>query len=127
MVPVTPPMPGVQSFLSCFKKFEIMIGFTSMRNIYIFLFTLLACFFSSSLIADATITGVVTSQSSGNPISGASMALIKGSQNIVATTTTAGDGSYTFAGIKPGQYSVRASAFGFDTQIVGAKARKSGS
>ena len=93
-----------------------------MKTVCICLVALLFCFFSSSLSAAATITGVVTSQSSGNPISGASIALIKGSQNVVATTTTAPDGSYIFTGAKPGQYSVRASAAGFDTQIIGAKA-----
>jgi len=89
----------------------------------IVLLALFTCFFSSSLNAAATVTGVVTSQSSGNPIPGASIALIKGSQNVVATTTTALDGSYTFAGVNPGQYSVRASAAGFETQIIGAKAQ----
>ncbi|HSX13775.1 MAG TPA: carboxypeptidase-like regulatory domain-containing protein [Chlamydiales bacterium] len=93
-----------------------------MKTICIFLLALFSCFSSSSLLADATITGVVTSQSSGNPISGASIALIKGSQNVVATTTTVLDGSYTFLGVNPGQYSVRASAAGFETQILGAKA-----
>lgn len=93
-----------------------------MKTVCIFLLVLFSCFFSSSLSADATITGIVTSQSSGNPISGASIALIKGSQNVIATTTTALDGSYTFLGVNPGQYSVRASAAGFETQILGAKA-----
>lgn len=92
-----------------------------MKKICSFFLILFSCF-SSYLAADATISGVVTSQSSGNPISGASIDLIKGSQNVIASTTTAVDGSYSFTGVNPGQYSVRATAAGFQTQIVGAKA-----
>lgn len=93
-----------------------------MRPIYIVLLALFSCCFSTFLSADATITGVVTSQSSSLPISDATIDLIKGTQNIVATTTTAVDGSYTFTGVKPGQYTVRATATGFDTQSIGIKA-----
>jgi protocatechuate 3,4-dioxygenase beta subunit len=79
--------------------------------------------FVTSLAADAIISGVVTSQSTGNPISNAAVVLIKGSQQIVAATVTAVDGSYSFTGVNPGQYTVRASASGFQTAIIGAQAK----
>lgn len=94
-----------------------------MRQIYTVLLTLFFCCFGSFLAADATITGVVTSEASSLPISGATIDLIKGTQNIVATTMTAVDGSYMFTGVNPGQYNVRAMATGFEIQLIGAKAK----
>ncbi|MEN9343960.1 MAG: hypothetical protein RLZZ453_747, partial [Chlamydiota bacterium] len=87
----------------------------------IFFFILVGLFFTASLAADQGISGIVTSQTTGNPISGATVQLIQGNQHVIATTTTASDGSYSIVGINPGQYTVNASASGFQNRSIGAK------
>jgi protocatechuate 3,4-dioxygenase beta subunit len=88
-----------------------------------FLFLGVLLFLSSSLVASATISGTVTSQASGSPISGATVTIIKGSNQIIATTTTLANGTYTFTGINAGQYTVTASATGYQAAVVGVQAR----
>ncbi len=47
-------------------------------------------------------------QDSGEPgLGGVTVDLLDSSAIVVATTTTAGDGSYNFAGVEPGQYRIR--------------------
>ncbi len=87
----------------------------------ILFFLLAGLFCTSSLAADGTISGTVTSQTTGNPISGATIQVIRGNHSIVGTTMTASDGSYSIAGINPGQYTVNVSASGFQTGSIGAK------
>lgn len=87
-----------------------------------FVFFIFALLYSLSLTAAATIAGTVTSQASSLPISGTTITLIKGSSQIIATTTTAVDGTYSLTGINPGQYTVTANASGFQEGVVGVKA-----
>jgi uncharacterized repeat protein (TIGR01451 family) len=42
-----------------------------------------------------------------NGIAGVTVQLLDGSLNVIATTTTAGDGSYSFTDLRPGAYTVR--------------------
>src|SRR5262249_25111082 len=60
-----------------------------------------------------TVTGMVTS--SMGPLSGATV-IIEDSQGMIwATTTTAGDGTYTVSGLHAGAYTVIATANGYQT------------
>lgn len=88
---------------------------------------LLKCFvivlgLSASLHGTGTIAGVVTSQLTGLPIAGATVSLFRqNNTQVLQSVTTAANGSYTFAQDNPGNYSVRASATGFQTKIIGSK------
>jgi glucose/arabinose dehydrogenase/PKD repeat protein len=55
-----------------------------------------------------SVSGVVTSASSGLPVGGAVVGLSPGGRSV----TTAADGSYSFAGVAPGSYMVSGSAAG---------------
>ena len=62
-------------------------------------------------ILNATITGIVRADTNNDdigdtPLSGVTVTLRDGSNNIVATTTTAADGTYSFPNVLPGTYSV---------------------
>jgi hypothetical protein len=65
----------------------------------------------------ATVTGQILETSAGLPVAGATIALRR-DDRVVATTTTATNGSFTFAGVAPGDYTVLVSANRFQTQIV---------
>jgi uncharacterized repeat protein (TIGR01451 family) len=68
---------------------------------------------SCTPVGNGTVQGTVTATTGGAPIGGATVAL--GSR----TTTTAGDGTYSFTGIPAGTYpSMTASAPGFDSSTV---------
>jgi hypothetical protein len=57
---------------------------------------------------DANGDGVQDPTESG--LNGVTVELLDGSGNVVASTTTSGDGNYTFSNLTPGSYSVRVSA-----------------
>lgn len=78
---------------------------------------------SSTILADGTIVGTITAASTGNPISGATITLIKGNNNVIGTTTTAINGTYTFTAINPGNYTVSVNAAGFQGAQVGASVK----
>ena len=65
---------------------------------------------SSSTMGD--VHGQVIDQSTGLPISGATVQLVEDS----SSTSTAGDGTFAFSGITPGDYTLRVSALGYQTR-----------
>ena len=74
------------------------------------IYLVLALFLASSLLAaqTATLHGLVTDES-GAVIPGAKVTL-RGPSGLVKSVTSANDGSYSFIGLAPGSYAVRASA-----------------
>lgn len=86
---------------------------------------LLACSFCvSPALAQApagvtTVAGRILETSAGLPVSGASVAL-RQSESVVASTTTAPDGSFSFASVVPGDYSLLITANGYQTTLVPA-------
>jgi len=69
---------------------------------------------TSSAGASSTITGVVTDASTNKPIALADVSVVGTS----LTTKTATDGSYSISGIEQLQFSVRASASGYNSKTV---------
>ena len=67
--------------------------------------------------AGATVTGRILETSAGLPVGGASVALRQG-ETVVATTATAKDGSFSFAGVGPGDYSLLITANGYQTTLI---------
>jgi uncharacterized repeat protein (TIGR01451 family) len=62
-------------------------------------------------ILNATITGIVRADTNNDdigdsPLAGVIVTLLDGSDNVVATTTTAVDGTYSFVNVVPGDYTV---------------------
>lgn len=55
----------------------------------------------------ASISGVLTRASQSAGIAGRTVTLLDNANNVVATTTTAANGSYSFTNLVPGTYSVR--------------------
>ena len=82
---------------------------------------LVFCFLlsASSLMASGTISGIVTSSPLGVPLPAATVTLLMGSDTIIAATTTAADGTYSFSGITAGEYTVRASLLDLQTAVIG--------
>ena len=66
-------------------------------------------------IGSGSVTGTVTAASTGNPVSGATVEILK-SNAVVASSTTASNGTYTISNINPGTYDLLASASGLGTQ-----------
>ncbi|HEX4839348.1 MAG TPA: carboxypeptidase-like regulatory domain-containing protein [Rhabdochlamydiaceae bacterium] len=85
------------------------------------LFFIIGLLYPIFLTADGNISGTVTVVQTGDPISGATIRVIKGNNQIVATTMTAPDGTYSIIGIKNGNYTVQASSSGLQTGSIGAK------
>ncbi len=73
--------------------------------------------------ADGNIAGVVTDALTGAPLSGVTIRVIKGSDDIRATAMTNPDGSYSTIDINNGYYTVEASLSGFQTSTVGARVK----
>jgi hypothetical protein len=63
-----------------------------------------------------TITGSVT-DASGAVVPGASVQLVEQAKNVSQATKTAADGSFVFADVEPGTYSVTVQATGFKTLV----------
>jgi hypothetical protein len=61
----------------------------------------------------ATIRGTVTS-SAGSPVGGAEISAVGVATGFVRTVTAGPDGSYTLAGLTPGEYNIVVAASGFD-------------
>jgi Carboxypeptidase regulatory-like domain/TonB-dependent Receptor Plug Domain len=68
-------------------------------------------------VTTASITGLILETSAGLPVAGATVALRQGSQ-LIATTTTSSNGSFSFAQVAPGNYTLLISASRFQTQSV---------
>lgn len=92
------------------------------RTLYALFLFLCAWITPHYVEATATIIGTVADSVTGTPISGALIKAIRGSQ-VRYAAITAGDGSYTLAGIEPSNYTLVASASGYQTQSVGVKPR----
>jgi hypothetical protein len=74
----------------------------------------------SPVVAEAagtTVTGRVLETSAGLPVAGATVELERGA-TLVATTKTAANGSFAFAGVVPGNYALAISASGYQPAIV---------
>ncbi|MBN9654118.1 carboxypeptidase regulatory-like domain-containing protein [Halobacillus sp. GSS1] len=67
-----------------------------------------------------TLTGTITSETSGSGIAGAIVQAVNQSNVQIGTVVTDQNGQYTFTGLPPGNYNVIASAEGFQTKIGGA-------
>jgi hypothetical protein len=67
--------------------------------------------------AVASIVGQILETSAGLPVAGATVELQRSSQ-VIATTTTSTNGSFVFANVAPGDYTVLISASRFQTQIL---------
>ncbi|MDR3623609.1 MAG: carboxypeptidase regulatory-like domain-containing protein [Chlamydiales bacterium] len=82
------------------------------------LLVLLFLLSAASLMASGSISGVVTT-ALGIPLPNATVTVLRGSNTVIATTTTTTDGSYSFSGISTGEYVVRTSLLTFQTAIAG--------
>lgn len=92
---------------------------TAVKNFL--LFVILFSFGMTGYIqADANVAGTVSDQSTGLPIQGATIELIRGGQ-VRASDTTNVNGQYLIINVQPGNYDVVVSAPGYQTQIIGAK------
>jgi len=69
---------------------------------------------------NGALSGTVTNYSGGTPISGATVQVLQ-NQSVVATTTTASNGTYSVTGIVTGEYDVKFSASGFGTVLQAAE------
>lgn len=87
------------------------------------LFFIIGLLYPIFLTADGNISGIVTVAQTSDPISGATIRVIKGSDSVVATTVTAPDGTYSILGIKNGNYTVEASFPDLQTESIGARVK----
>ena len=86
------------------------------RTFTLLLLALLAVGIAASAHAQATtatIRGTVTN-STGSPVSGAEISAVGAATGFVRTVTAGPDGSYTLAGLTPGEYNIVVAASGFD-------------
>lgn len=89
-------------------------------------FAIVACFFSIFAASTAvpraygatgtTVNGRILDVRGNLPVAGATVNLERGSA-VVATTTTASDGSFSFPGVAPGIYNVLITASGYQTSL----------
>jgi hypothetical protein len=84
----------------------------------LFLFSIVACFFSHCLYAQTfgEVTGRVT-DASGAVMSGASIALTNTNTNAVRQAASTDAGVYTFPSVPPGPYTVKTEVQGFKTWL----------
>jgi 5-hydroxyisourate hydrolase-like protein (transthyretin family) len=66
-----------------------------------------------------TVAGHILETSAGLPVAGATVVLRQGT-NIIATTTTKPDGSFTFENVAPGDYTLQISADRYVTSLIPA-------
>lgn len=92
----------------------------SLLTTRLFLVLIVVTFAPGLALAVGSISGTVRIQGPGTPIANASIALIhaNGTQ-IVQTTTSSLTGSYSFLGVTAGNYTVRVSASGYRTRLLG--------
>lgn len=85
-----------------------------------FFIILLLVFFLplTSLSANATVSGTITSASTGLPISGALITAYRNG-SFKASSTSSADGSYTFTTTPGNRYTITATASGYQSQSVG--------
>ena len=89
-------------------------------------YALTAALLPASLWA-ATITGTVGAPAPGTPVSGAKVVLINsGNSAHVDSTTTAGNGVYTFSNVAIGPYQVMAGKSGYNSAVVLASINTAG-
>ncbi len=69
--------------------------------------------------AGTVVTGRILETSAGLPVTGATVALRQG-ETVVASTTTSAGGSFSFAGVAPGDYTLLITANGYQTTLVPA-------
>ena len=69
------------------------------------------------LSVGGTISGVVTDADAGQPLNGVEVQIFNGSGSLVATATTAADGSFTAGGLNTGSWYARTVAPGYHDQL----------
>jgi hypothetical protein len=92
-------------------------GFHRVRGLWIVLMVVLVVGIAttaSAQIDQGSITGIIT-DTSGSPISGASVTLVSVETGLSFSRTTGSNGYYTFSPIKIGTYTLTASAPSFET------------
>ncbi len=72
-----------------------------------------------------TISGRILETSAGLPVAGAAVELHLG-VNVIAKTTTKPDGSFSFAGVTPGTYTITIAASGYQSAVIPALAIEPG-
>lgn len=73
-----------------------------------------------------SIAGVVTSDADGSPLSGVTVAVLDGDGNVVGSTSTAANGTYTVGDLIPDTYTVTSSAANYVTFSMGGVFVESG-
>jgi uncharacterized protein YfaS (alpha-2-macroglobulin family) len=63
------------------------------------------------LLTNGTLTGVVRAASTGRPVRDASVTVVDGHGNVVATMVTGDDGRYEFTDLLPAAYTLTASGY----------------
>lgn len=71
--------------------------------------------------ASGTVSGSLTAADTGLPVRKAQMRLVRAAPRAVLTTTTDGDGRWTFADVAPGDYTLSATRPGFIEAVFGAR------
>jgi hypothetical protein len=94
---------------------------TSRVSLFFAVFAVVFAFYAPLVIGQSATTGALTgtvTDPSGGVIAGATVTLTNLGTGQTRTTTTGGNGSYTFSLIPPGNYSVTFSASGFQSLEV---------
>ena len=90
------------------------------KSLLFLIFILQALLTPNSLEALADLTGTVVNEATGAPINGALVTAIRGNQ-IRGFDTTGSDGTYFIADLQPSNFTIVASASGFQTDAIGIK------